>query len=378
MDTKCKKCSLCNIVKDYSEFYSDKRKSDGLYARCKACFNSAQKNKIDKMIDNGERLPRKYSRMSTEVKEQILQWYNTGVGCYTIAKKYSTYRKSSILKFLKKQGELREGATFRKYKFKNENYFDNIDTDEKAYFLGFLWADGCNYRNDIKNKQAYQITISIQERDGYILNTLANKIYFNDDIIRLIDMQHVVKYQPFPNETLKMNKLQNLINLRIPSKHISDTLLNYGMIPRKSSILEMPVNLNLSPPLMKAFIRGFYDGDGGISKNTGNNRPTPSYIIGFISSVIHMQQMNEIIKEQYGEGLYTSVAGKYSVPMGILKLSGNQKVINFLDWLYEGSTIHLDRKYKKYLELKDMVISNPRSKMYHKVTTKLPLTSDQE
>lgn len=32
----------------------------------------------------------------------------------------------------------------------NENYFENLNSPEKAYVLGFLYADGCNHINDHK------------------------------------------------------------------------------------------------------------------------------------------------------------------------------------------------------------------------------------
>ena len=353
METK-KKCYTCKVEKEFIHFYKDKRRKFGLYDRCKACHNQAQRNKIDKMIEDGLRPPKKYTVMSEEVKQEILDLYRNGIGAYSIAKKHSNYSKSSILQFLKKNGEVRAGATYRKYKFKNENYFDVIDTDDKAYFLGLLWADGCNYRRDIKHKNAYQIHLSLQEQDGYIVRELANKIYYNDNIVKLVDKS--TKYDDY--------KRQNQISLRIPSKHVSDTLLNYGMTPRKSSDLIMPINIIWTDETIRSFIRGFFDGDGSIFYNNNSKQ----YGLSIISGVDHMKQMNEIINPYFGKLLHLEIKTCYSVPMAYLKLHGNQTTKKFLDWLYKDSTIHLDRKYEKYLELKNIV----ESKSNQSSTTSTP------
>jgi len=50
----------------------------------------------------------------------------------------------------------------RKYSL-NENYFDEIDTSNKAYILGFLYADG--YNNRINNT----VVLSLFKQDREIL-----------------------------------------------------------------------------------------------------------------------------------------------------------------------------------------------------------------
>ena len=342
METK-KKCCTCKIEKEVVDFYKDKRKKCGLYDRCKECHCEAQRNKTDKMIREGLRPPKKYIVMSEEVKQEIFDLYESGLGAYSIAKQHSSYTKSAILRLLTNSGKVRVGATYRKYKFKNEHYFDIIDTEDKAYFLGLLWADGCNYRREEKNKNAHQIHISLQERDGYIIRELANKIFENDDIVDLIDKS--TDYDDYDR--------QDQIKLRIPSKHISDTLLNYGMTPRKSSYLLMPINIDWTDETIQAFIRGFFDGDGSVFHNSNSNQ----YGISIISGVDHMKQMNDIIDPYIGKRLSLEIKTCYTVPMACLKLHGNQTTKKFLDWLYKDSTIHLTRKYEKYLELKNIVES---------------------
>ena len=342
MDTKCKKCSTCEEVKSFDDYYKDKRKPDGLYARCKDCFCQAQQDKIDKDIESGLRPPKKFTNMSEEIKSEILKLYDEGIGAYTICKKVG-YSKASVLRFLNQSGNVRKGATYRKYKFKDEHYFDDIDSDDKAYFLGLLWADGCNYRRCEKNKNAHQIIITLQEQDGYILKDLANRIFINDDIVSF----RLKK----PSEKFENRKPQ--YTLRIPSKYISDVLLNYGMTPRKSFDVGMPVNVNWTDTSLRGFIRGFLDGDGSIYHNSNSNH----YGVSFISSVRHMEEMNSIIESNFGKKMSIELKYNCSEQMAVCKFHGNQITKSFLDWLYKDSTIHLTRKYDRYLKLKNIVES---------------------
>jgi hypothetical protein len=335
-----KKCPCCNVLKNLNDFYNDKRAANGKQIYCKICTNFKNKQNNERKIALGLK-KRGKPDLSEENKLTILKMYGEGIGCYRIAK-HIGYSKKTVLFFLNKNVKMRH-EKYRKYKFTNENYFDSIDTEEKAYFLGFLWADGCNFRTEGKRK-AYQIHLSLQERDGEIVNLLASKIYGNTDIVVLRDPNLVNHKYP--------QKRQKQYSLRIPSKHISGILLNYGMEPRKSFTLEIPKNIKFDEILWRAFIRGYYDGDGGISFNSSSK----NYAISIISSLNFCTEINNKIKEYFGLKLSENIqTKKYSSPMMYLKIHGNIKCFNFLKWLYKDSTIHLSRKYNKYLELAELI-----------------------
>lgn len=63
------------------------------------------------------------------------------------------------------------------YKNINDSFFEKIDTEEKAYFLGLFYADGCNYING----NASRVALSLQEDDKKILEIFNNFIYPNED-----------------------------------------------------------------------------------------------------------------------------------------------------------------------------------------------------
>ena len=339
-----KTCACCKSLKILEEFFNDKRSNDGKTGYCKPCVKKKQRTIRERGHELGI-IKKGKERMSDEIKKSIIEYYKQGIGCLRISKLVG-YSKACVLRYLQENTEMRH-EQYRKYKFKNENYFDNINTEEKAYFLGLLWADGCNFRNE-DDKKAYQVIISLQERDGDIIKRLCNEIYENEDIIRLIDPNLVNHKHP--------SKRQKQYSFRIPSKHISNVLLKYGMEPRKSFTLEIPKNIEFDENLWRAFIRGYYDGDGGISLN--NN--SLNYVVGLISSISFCKNIKDIIYKYSGIEIQTELLNKYSQPMMNLKIHGNNKSEKFLDWLYQNSTIHLSRKYDKYLLLKQLVIKNSK------------------
>lgn len=139
--------------------------------------------------------------------------------------------------------------TSKKY---NEHIFDTIDTEEKAYWLGYIYADG--YINNPKPRTTGQIDYNFE---------LCSK---GDDI------EHMKKFANFIEleNPLKITKADNKGHTRcrvcLSSRHLWETLNSYGCTPKKSLTLKFPnesIFKDLS--LIRHFIRGYFDGDGCIS-----------------------------------------------------------------------------------------------------------------
>jgi hypothetical protein len=178
--------------------------------------------------------------------ENICKDYKLGMNYNQLSKKYNICTWSIGNALIKGGVESR----IRKNKC-NENYFEKIDTNEKAYWLGLLFADGyvrkrkqCNK----KYKQGGVMGVSLKNGDEYLLEKL------------IVDLESTYKLTKQIKDGFLSYKLE--IN---SSKMVND-LINLGCVPNKSLILTPPI---LKDKFVPHFIRGYFDGDGSIGKYDG-------------------------------------------------------------------------------------------------------------
>lgn len=122
----------------------------------------------------------------------------------------------------------------------NQNFFKIIETQEQAYFLGFLYADGSV--RDTKNRA--EIKLKLHYRDKYIIENF-NKVIEG-------------------NYPIKSEKNTNCYKIDIGSRTMARDLIKKGCVPRKSLVLKFP---GINEELLNHFIRGYFDGNGCISIN---------------------------------------------------------------------------------------------------------------
>ena len=199
----------------------------------------------------------------------------------------------------------------RKYKV-NDNKFKTINTEEKAYWLGFLYADGYIH----KNKVILELSVK--------------------------DYSHIEKFLLFleSNNPISITS-KNCAKVTITSNQLTDDLKRHGCIERKSMVLKFPVNIDKS--LVHHFIRGYFDGDGSIYKCATQNRYEMS-ILGteeFLSEIPNMLNItsNKILKSNS------------RTENRKIKYGGRLKVKNIMDKIYADSNIFLNRKKQIYEEL---------------------------
>jgi hypothetical protein len=118
------------------------------------------------------------------------------------------------------------------------DYFKAINTDEKAYWLGFLAADGAIFCND----RQYSITLDLQPRDLHWLER------FRDSIA--------------PGAKITRHGTRSC-SVSIGSKEMYSDLLALGIGPRKSNTLEWP---RLPEAFVMTFLLGYFDGDGSFTR----------------------------------------------------------------------------------------------------------------
>lgn len=210
----------------------------------------------------------------------------------------------------------------------NKKYFDTIDTEHKAYWLGFIMADGCICKTESKGKYN-RLCFNLKSSDKCLLDQLQ------------MDLQSDYPIKIKNNVNKKLDFECTICELRISSAYLVNSLITHSVIPNKTGHELIPESV--PKDLIKHFIRGFYDGDGCLSS-------TKKLSIGSASNLI-LDQINQCINDELNIQFHIYERTEYSMPFFLIDSNhyANNKI--FLEWLYEDATIYLDRKYKKYINL---------------------------
>lgn len=252
-----------------------------------------------------------------------------------VARLHGTNRKRLSKLFQQYNFTIRDASHSHRKHIVDENYFEKIDTEEKAYWLGFLYADG---------------SISIDDEIGrYVLSlALAQK-----------DEDHVVKFAKALNADYAITQSSHKTSsyktsyssrISIPNKKLVLDLNKAGCIPNKTFKVKFPDEDILPIKLWKHFIRGVFDGDGCITYSTNNER---NYSFTF-SMVGTCELMNGIcdalIKEEViqRKPIVILINGQKIYKFDIY---GKYNILCLMDYLYSDATIYLDRKRQKFLEI---------------------------
>ena len=170
-------------------------------------------------------------------KEEIKKLIESGFTNKQLSDKYNC-SQSTIRRFLKKNSIQRKVLNLNPIK----NNFKSIDTKEKAYWLGFLFADGCVIFD--KENRVYRLSLDLGEKDL-------------ESVERFCDFMGIDR-KNISTLIRKQKHVSKRININ--SKEICEDLINLGCVPRKT--LSLPF-INLSnKQLDLAFLLGYYDGDG--------------------------------------------------------------------------------------------------------------------
>ncbi len=237
-----------------------------------------------------------------------------------------------------------------KYKIKSD-YFKNIDTEYKAYILGFIYADGSVYQPPGNRQMNFRI--GVQERDSYILDQLS--------LSAAGGHKHTVKT---PSSIKKGYQPQVCVN--ISSNELCQDLIDLGCSVRKSK--EGMIFPHLTPHLIPHFIRGFLDGDGSVilkkqtykyKRKTSYKIPNPHqdrYKLVLAFSSTDKQFLLEIAKHLKVEKPY--ITEKVRTIMNyILWIEVKSDVERAISYLYNDCNYFLQRKYNKIVEFNKTIKS---------------------
>lgn len=246
-------------------------------------------------------------------QEKITEEYTNGVTLRQICKNHNIKSTETIRNILRKNGVSIIGHRNR-YPI-NEDYFNEIDSFDKAYWLGVLFADG---------------TVS-ENRESFRLG--------------MIDREHIDKYKKAIGAI--NHKIGTTVDIRfkepsleyhlgIRNKKMHNSLIRHGCVPNKTEKLkDFPV---LPKNLYPHFLRGFFDGDGSIHKTNGHWRISFYGTHDFLQNILDYFDLNNLkVQPTSHKHYYIQIGSLYDIA----------RVCNIM---YENSTeqTRLDRKYNKY------------------------------
>ncbi len=263
---------------------------------------------------------------------EMIKLYQSGKSQKEISEKFLCCQ-TTVSAILRRNGVITKNFGNQKYYDINRLFFKEINNEASAYFLGFLYADGCV---QIKNN-AYTVSIKLKSNDQMIIEKFR-------DIMS-------------PSSPVKISKNKGSDTtysyFRINQKEICEQLITHGCVPNKSLILNFPTTI--PNELIRHFLRGYSDGDGTIYKN----QKTINTIWKIISTKQFCNKTAKILKEELKIKCSQSLSRpKTNQITTTLAVGGNLQVKRVLDWLYQDATIYLPRKYEKYLELKNSTNNN--------------------
>lgn len=266
-----------------------------------------------------------YNNLTEKQREEIVELFKTGD--YSFSKLAKLYGKhiTSISYLLNKRGfkAIPQTKLQRKHSI-NDNYFDEIDTFDKAYMLGFLYADG--YNNEKNNK----VSISLSSNDRCLLERFS------------IILNSGAPIRDYKVKT-KLGKIRSYSKMDVNSLNISQKLSFWGVEQNKTFKIRFP--FFLKKELWSSFVRGYFDGDGCvfISEKYKNNMVT-----SFTSNKLFLEDLMSIFVNELGlNNVKISTASNSDERIGVLPYSGRNNCIKIRDWMYQYDTISLSRKKEK-------------------------------
>ncbi len=271
------------------------------------------------------------SILTDKDKEFIVSQYLNGTTCKDIWNQYykDKYKSSAMIERIIRDKGLSRGM-YKKEVIVNHNYFESIDDEHKAYWLGFLTADG-NVRN--KKGDSWYVKLEIKNTDKKLLEL------FKEDIASDATIKDY-----------KYNKKHNVMIYIYSSKWAQD-LSKYDIVPNKTFIInKLP---NIKTDLIKHFIRGYFDGDGSIMLYKPKGQNLKRLNISICGTKEFLNNLNIFLNKQIGTTNNKLInMNKYGSNVFNLRYTSNDDVIKFCEYIYLDCTICLERKRDKYIQFK--------------------------
>jgi hypothetical protein len=187
----------------------------------------------------------------------------------------------------------------------DHSYFSKL-TDESAYWLGFISADGCVHKAHLR------IDLGVK------------------------DMPHLLKLRDALSSTHPVSQIPSrpsIARFVVSSPDIVKDLGTYGVVPNKTFKLEFPSNI--PDDLLRHYIRGFFDGDGCASRGC----------FSVVGSYLFIKGLQDYLVNVVGirRNKLTQLPNK-NPNTASLANAAKHDIALIYDYMYSGATVYLDRK----------------------------------
>jgi len=213
--------------------------------------------------------------------------------------------RDSILSRASILGVKKNKLIVKKKYFINHDYFQKIDSKEKAYWYGFIWADGGIYKNCF--------CMALNKKDLPHLKKLREAI----------SSSHLIK----------KDRKYNTYKLQFSSKFLIKNLNKLNITERKSYTHLVPV---IEDKYFINFLMGLFDGDGSFSCKRMQIVCTENVAKWLNKKIDDLYQLDSRIYNIKG-----SVAKRFSIHR-------RKDVLSIMNSLYENNKIFLKRKKDKF------------------------------
>lgn len=222
----------------------------------------------------------------------------------------------------------------RRYEI-TKDYFKVMDSEEKAYWLGFLAADGCIRRRVVDENgktRGDSIVLKLSVLDEKHMER------FRDSICP----DAKISYFTSKTTTRKGNlSISHSCILRINGNELVQDIIKLGVGPRKTFTVGKP---NIDEKYFRDFIRGFFDGDGCcyVREKMGKRGFNTMHIL--YSFACASKDMRDFFSDELGK---VGISTKCHDNLNLNVTGGFLNSKKFFDYLYTDATVYLERKYDK-------------------------------
>ncbi len=308
-----------SVESEICECYADGEPLEGV-AQIFGCHRETVRGILER--HNVARRPRRQPALTDLQVREACTRYCAGESAQVLASELGV-SPSGLRKILRRNGvQVRTRSEARTRYHHNPAAFEDIDTESSAYWLGFLAADG-NWQR--RGDGQAQLFVSLHTKDR----------------------EHVLKLRAFLQSNHPIHEIhfhnppRSQARLVIRSDKLCADLERYGVTQRKSATLRFP---ELRDGLVRHYIRGYVDGDGGVYVRI--DKTGPRYSFSVTSNRQFLDQIQGFLM-QACELRRTKIDGSsMSNPLyGKLVYGGRQQVTRIACYLYRDATVYLDRKF---------------------------------